>query len=94
MDCCIELPIFCHNEKTSALAKIGMDYDIRDCDLKTYTFLTINMIDEYYCKELERRVCEIGCNGDFFKADIAKQDLLKLLNIIDDEESTEGETAN
>lgn len=94
MDCCIELPIFCHNEKTSALAKIGVDYDINDCDLKIFTFLTINMIDEYFCKELDRKVCEIGCNGDFFKADISKQDLLKLLNISYNEEDPEGETAN
>jgi hypothetical protein len=81
MDCCIDLPTFCHTEHTTALANASIDYNINDCQTKSFTFLTINVIDEYFSKDLGRNICEIGSNGEFYKVDITKNQLLKLLNI-------------
>ena len=43
----IELDIYHHNEQTSTLKDIGVDYSLEDCETRKVTFYSIEAISPY-----------------------------------------------
>lgn len=58
----IELPIFCQNEKTLALSKLGKDINFNDFDIKFCTFYNISAICPFSVKDTQYSEIFIGEN--------------------------------
>jgi hypothetical protein len=58
----VELPIFCHNDKTNALRTSGKDIEFDLFDVKFCTFYHIHAISPYSIKGKEYAEIYIGDN--------------------------------
>lgn len=76
----IELDTFFHNEDTSKLEEMGMDYDVDDCDIRKMTFYDIKTIAPYFGNNDDKNYCTVGANGSPFICKITYSQLKALLN--------------
>jgi hypothetical protein len=58
----LELPIFCHNDKTNALRTNGKEIDFELFDVKFCTFYHIHAISPFELKGIEYAELYIGDN--------------------------------
>lgn len=85
----ITLDIFHHNDQTTTLKDVGIDYSLTECDLRPVTFYTINAISTY--EENGRKHASIHTNGREFIASISYEELWEKLNKL---KKDEGSTRN
>lgn len=74
----LELPIFHHNDQTSSLSELGIDFNVEDCTIKSMTFYSINAIgiDTQDGKDYGL----IFSNGDSFTSPLSYEELKKKLS--------------
>lgn len=58
----LELPIFCHNDKTNALRTVGKEIDFDLFDVKFCTFYHIHAISPFELKGIEYAEIYVGDN--------------------------------
>lgn len=73
----IEIECFFHNDSTSELKELGIEYNIGDCEKRKMTFININAISPYLTEDEE--LCSIHSNGVEFIATKSYAEIIKLI---------------
>lgn len=62
----LELPIFFMNERISSLENAGIDYNVRESDIREVTFYSINAVSQYIENFEPSEFTNIYVDGDLF----------------------------
>lgn len=68
MDMELEINCFWHTTETKKASETGMEYDLLDCDVRKYTFYSIDAILPYDNNHDDQSVTKIVSGGDYFIA--------------------------
>jgi len=78
----IELEVFFYTKDQQKLRDLDIEDDvpIEDCELRKFTFCSINDISPYKEKGSEDEYCSVYSNGDNFVCNISYKDMKTILD--------------
>lgn len=73
----IELPILHHNDSTSLLKDIGVEYSLEQCEVRDMIFYHINAISPYY--DNDKEYTNIHTNGSEYICPLKIEQVRKVI---------------
>lgn len=73
----ITIPIFHHNDNTSKLKEMGINYSLTDCDIRKITFYNICAVAIYI--EEDKEYANIHTDGSEYVSPLSYEEVNKLI---------------
>jgi hypothetical protein len=75
----LEIEVVWHTDETRIKCEAGLPWDMDDCTWKTMTFYTISAIEPYDFDDLNKNICKIHSNNDYWIIPFSYEEVKKMI---------------